>query len=358
MTAAGSGAGTTREFDVLANAIEDTQTLLGFACEHRREVSDALVSGLLSSIEKIQANRHDAAAQAAFWNHYRELSAKTAGVTAQSIRATRGLQNRRLLSARGGLTAATAIVFILIIALQILWGYGSSYRAGLDKQASARSELNLKLAAAHRQLEERSRTLELAQKANPAVSADELAMMKRNSEESKRALELASQEIFLNRDAHAAAVDLYRCWHSFGWMPCRKCPTDDAKLLTEVQLYKLRENGALLTDGLQRYGLVILMGLLGTLVLLLRQVEQQVQDTTYAGSPVASILIRCALGMVAGTFCTLFMPAEMTANLVKGLPAMGIAFVAGYSLELFFGLLDTVVKALSRTETKPKAPNT
>jgi AraC-like DNA-binding protein len=337
----------------LLQSLDDARTLLAFASSNSRTAPISDLVGFEATIEAAAANDATTISLEKFWVQYRALVSALSPVTAQSIRATRGLQSRLLYSARVWLAMACILVFLVIVAIQVVWGYGTTYRQNLDKHDSVAKELTLKQYAEKVKFEDRKSALDVF-KADKKMTPDELTKREQALEESKTAISIIQREYDANNVSIQASIDLYRSWYAFEWLPLSKKVDTIGTLpvpTSSVDVEKLKQNGTLLTEGLQRFGSSILMGLLGTLVFLLRDIESQVRLTIYRGAPAASMFIRCVLGMIGGMFGSLFMPAEVTSALVKGLPAMAFSFLVGYSVELFFGFLDKIVGAF-----KPTAP--
>jgi hypothetical protein len=340
----------------LEQSLDDARTLLTFASSNSLTAPISDLVGFDATIEAAAATDATSSAIEKFWVQYRTLVSALSPVTAQSIRATRGLQRMKLKSPRGWLAAACIFVFLIIVGTQVIWGYGTSYRQNLDKHTSTGKELLLKQFAEKIKFEDRKSALDIF-KNDPKSSREELTKREKALEESKVALSTIQSEYVVNNVSIQASIELYRSWYAFEWLPSlsfdwlcflqKKVTTVVAQPspMTGIDLEKLKENGTLLTEGIQRFGMSILMGLLGTLVFLLRDIEQQVRLTIYRGAPAASMLIRCVLGMIGGMFGSLFLPTEVTSAFVKGLPAMAFSFLVGYSVELFFGFLDKIVGA-------------
>jgi drug/metabolite transporter (DMT)-like permease len=96
---------------------------------------------------------------------------------------------------------------------------------------------------------------------------------------------------------------------------------------------------------LTAYVLPILYALLGALAYALRALAQEATARTYIQSSAAfaRIIIALIAGLVVGLFN----------NLTQGisLSPLGIAFLVGYGVELFFSLLDAFLETLKKVRT-------
>jgi hypothetical protein len=103
------------------------------------------------------------------------------------------------------------------------------------------------------------------------------------------------------------------------------------------------------------YLLTLAFGFLGACVRVLREIHNRLQDFTLAPSLFARYQARILLGMVAGPTIGLFFSQDghllslstsstNLPSLSTQLPAVAIAFVAGFSIEILFAILDRFIK--------------
>lgn len=345
-------------YDPLAEATKDARTLLHFACSDGTDKEWNTESTLEVAIEAATTAQAGSTEKAKFWEEYHALGKALAPVTAQSIRATRGLQNKSWDSPRGWLAALAAFVFLLIVVAQSVWGFGNTYRQQLDKNVTAEKTAAENHAKVSALLAERTGNMALLDASK--VDSAERQRRETQIQESKRAVTTADTELQAAQEARAISYLLYAGWYSrwTGWASSSKPDASDClkcTMATDRAVAELRARGELFLDGIQRYGLAVLMGLLGAIVSTLRDLESQVKAATFRGRVAVPALVRIVLGMIAGMFGVLFIPESVSQSLVNGLPGMALSFVAGYSVELFFSLLDRIVTGIrsNLTPTKP-----
>lgn len=105
---------------------------------------------------------------------------------------------------------------------------------------------------------------------------------------------------------------------------------------------------------LQSYLLPLIYGLLGALIFVLRTLLQQVRSLTYTASREIGYRLRLTLGCLAGMITGWFLKPEMGE---MALSPMALAFLAGYSIEVLFSLLDKLIDSLRRqTNSTPPTP--
>jgi len=115
----------------------------------------------------------------------------------------------------------------------------------------------------------------------------------------------------------------------------------------------------LLTDITVFYGAIsscilpVLYALLGTCAYLIRTFEDQMSNRTFTPSAAnsARFLIAGIGGLVIGLF------HDITITQQASLPPLGLAFLIGYAVDVFFTFLEGLIKVFSRTpQTVPLPP--
>ncbi len=99
-------------------------------------------------------------------------------------------------------------------------------------------------------------------------------------------------------------------------------------------------------DILSQYVLPLLYGLLGSLAYILRTLSREIQNVTFTRGSEIRYSLRWPLGMLGGVTVGLFFdPNDLTGFEV--ITPLGLAFLAGYGVELLFTGLDRMVSAFA-----------
>ncbi|WP_104398758.1 hypothetical protein [Vibrio penaeicida] len=96
---------------------------------------------------------------------------------------------------------------------------------------------------------------------------------------------------------------------------------------------------------LQNYVLPLTYGLLGAFIFVLRSLLQQVRNLTYTASREVGYRLRLTLGCLAGMITGWLLKPEMGD---MTLSPMALAFLAGYSIEVMFTLLDRLIDGIRK----------
>lgn len=113
---------------------------------------------------------------------------------------------------------------------------------------------------------------------------------------------------------------------------------------------------------MSNYILPILFGLVGTVAALVRGIQDKIKESILSPRDFALLLIRLPLGVMAGVCVGLFLSPATLATQTNGtigaftISASGIAFLAGYGAEGFFGALDRLIqRVFSFEKVQPPA---
>lgn len=98
---------------------------------------------------------------------------------------------------------------------------------------------------------------------------------------------------------------------------------------------------------LQSYILPLLYGLLGAFIFVLRSLLQQVHDLTYTPGREIGYRLRLTLGSLAGMITGWVLKPDAMAGAAE-LSPMAVAFLAGYSIEVLFAMLDKLIENIRR----------
>jgi hypothetical protein len=112
----------------------------------------------------------------------------------------------------------------------------------------------------------------------------------------------------------------------------------------DVEISLLNSKSTL--DILSQYVLPLLYGLLGSLAYILRTLSREIHNVTFTRGSEIRYSLRWPLGMLGGVTVGLFFdPANLTG--LAAITPLGLAFLAGYGVELLFTGLDRMVSAFT-----------
>jgi hypothetical protein len=96
----------------------------------------------------------------------------------------------------------------------------------------------------------------------------------------------------------------------------------------------------------------LLLGWLGAHAFILRQMVKEIGDQSFTKSSSLRHIVRVGLGALAGfASVSLLTPQAFSGDALKNIPAWGLAFIAGYGIELVFSFMDRIIGAFTAKPT-------
>lgn len=142
------------------------------------------------------------------------------------------------------------------------------------------------------------------------------------------------------------------------WFPAQLGVLDPNIAEDETRLQIART----ILESLSKYLLPLLYGLLGACVYVLRTLSQEIKNLVYTVESDIRFQLRIYLGALAGLAIGWFVTEQSAPGVLQSVTPIALAFVAGYSVELMFSVMDTIIDAFSKdkknTKAQPKAKTT
>lgn len=101
------------------------------------------------------------------------------------------------------------------------------------------------------------------------------------------------------------------------------------------------------SHALERYILPLLYGFLGACLFVLRTLATDIKALAYTPEQNTLYRLRVYMGMLAGLIIIWFLPVTEADPGLKSLTPFALAFLAGYSIDLLFALMDKLIAAFS-----------
>ena len=323
----------------LHESVEDAQLLLAYAAKNGIAVDQATINIVVTIGNKIGAGEVGDQDEAAFWPALETLAAKISPVTVLSLHATMDVRatkapgllgrlfGRRLsqwsVARRAVLWYTCLAIFSLglLLVVQIYWLFGLSITGDIEEDRAAYEKITTSMASA--KPEDQS---------------------KMDDQRSTLELEISSDYKLLERWSTPWEKICDSSKESCG------CSSRDAGAYQACMNISRETSAKVVLDILQRYFLPLLYGLLGASVYILRTLSSQIRARTYSEASNIDFRIRLYLGTLGGMVSAWFINPEVAGGLVKTLSPFAIAFLAGYSVELLFAVMDKIISAFSKQQ--------
>jgi len=346
-----------------AKYIQESQLLLAYAAQNGLEIDNQVVSNLVEAKTALEQNRWDIKTEIQFWMAFNIMAKLVAPVSVDSLKATHVMAElgvevhhnflrRFWLWLLGGreISAAqqtvntyqkgTLLVLGLLIVTQFYWLIGSNLVADITKTLPTRIE----------QLTQKKQ--QLLQNIVPEKRADDYDIFMLQTQIDESVYQLSANYQMLRA--------WNRVWQKLGFSVSMVEITDSDNSLeraTQQDTIHLQEARFGL-QALQLYLLPLLYGLLGATAYVLRALTTEIRSLTYEIESNIRYRLRIQLGALSGLAVGWFTDAQTASSLAFSsfsLSPLALAFLAGYSVELLFAIMDRLISAFSTSDINQPA---
>lgn len=357
---------------LLTASIDDAYVLLDFSCRQGNAPADQLSDTLINSRQKQESDTPlTANEEAAFWDAFAQITKLVSPVTVESIRFTSpphpsepafkkssfwsrvfkpvGPAERVL---RHYLTAA-AVTLLLLLALQVEWAIGSFIYNDAFRVHHNQIQGKRELIAAQQTNEN--------VKGTPAAPQAEFQLTQARDD---ALLDQSWNDVsyvrlwWWNREVAAYIPPFDLVISSKNGVMTDNLANDSGVTLDAYGRQRLEYTRTELTlQVMANYFLVTLFALMGALTQALRAISRQIQEVSLIANDLYRVRTRVILGVISGVcMAWLYIISTTTANAppdnrtpLDAISYLGaftpwaIAFISGYSVEIFFALLERVI---------------
>jgi hypothetical protein len=310
--------------------IDEAITLLEFASKKGLVVDEKTVNVIVGARYLIDSNAWAAENEIEFWSALNAIVKLVAPVNMDSInaRSTKKTDKKTLSdSAVNFYRWLTAVFLVFLLLIQIIWSFGNAIVTEINEIPKKIQDTNIEL---------RTKTNLLGDKAadDPEISEIEVRVT---------SLKDKMKSDFVILDKLGFLIPDY-------FMNVKTSKIDSkgksASASTEVsQQLILLQLVTFILNVFQTYLLPILYGTVGACTYILRSLINEIENVTYTQTSNTKYLLRFQLGAVAGLAIGWF--ASTTASAFASISQLALAFVAGYSVDLLFALMDKIISAFS-----------
>ncbi len=315
-----------------AQSIRDACQLLYFAAERGRSIAPEIRGPLLAACARLRAGGALASEdEGGFLDAYARLAALMNPVTAVTLRASdKRFGERRL--ARAQFVSLGACIFTLSVLL--LLATGESFRAGVVDIADAQRTLDQTQA----DLLAFGIRMDAKDPKQPPLAHEENATAQTTEDRQVT----ASDEKGASLKARWTALNA-KITKEYGFLYERLSYHDVAGTYHSLlEYFTIPDAVAFIGSILGGFLLPLLYGALGTSVYILRSMYAKMIERSFDPSDVGEFVVRVFLGTLCGvTVPWLFLNGGK--QLPGGLTPSLLAFLAGYSVELLFTLIDRLL---------------
>jgi hypothetical protein len=376
----GRSAGGGRQTDpIVRDLIPDARLLIAYSAERDIDVEVETVKTILDTERAVAERSLDADEEVAFWGAFRALAGSVRPATVASIQESRQqpesrpswLTKRTSRRYRWGILAGLTAMLLVHIFFVVVNGYVTELdriRNEFNRVSGEATPAMIALEAERIRQEEAaerqgSRDVEQPSTDEPQIPTDEVARYV----ELERQIEMYNLQKCGFQDQWDSNIQLLRPWVRLGegnfldWLVPSNYEATESR--APCQIRDLRQIGTVgdqLLIGSARsqittvaqFFLPLLYGWVGALAYILRTLASELRAATFSKTSSTEYTLRWPLGMLAGVAIGLLLQPQTLTGLAALTP-LGVAFIAGYSVELLFTFLDRLVRAFSEREPPP-----
>lgn len=352
----------------LSLALENAELILSHATENGLEIKQETIKILVDSKQHEKQNSWTPESEMQFWMAYRNLSKLIKPVSVGSLRAAQEkpphpkkadgwfsrvlrLKNKPSRAKRAvrrytifGLISMIAMLIIQIYSLKATTLLNSiqTGTARMTELESRVAELNLIPSENNKStLSEKQQILSKIGKITKEVNTSvELLKAWLNFSSSLGLTAKPKEDPKPKQETQQAPID---------FLEDATVMSDESQMEKNVQIIQEAKN---LTLILGLYILPLLYGLLGGFAFVLRNLAGEIKSLTYSKESDIKFALRIHLGALAGLAVGLFWGdlEKQQLGFIESLSPLAVAFIAGYSVEFVFKLIDRLIFSIEKRE--------
>ena len=136
------------------------------------------------------------------------------------------------------------------------------------------------------------------------------------------------------------------------WLPLSFASSNRQEMAQKQMRLQISQ---IMLEFVSKYLLPLLYGLLGACVYVLRSLSKEIKNLVYTVESDIRFQLRIYLGALAGLAIGWFITEQSAPGLLRSVTPIALAFIAGYSVELMFSAMDTIIDAFAKeAKGKPK----
>lgn len=345
----------------LEESIAAADMMIGYAARYGVNVPTDAIQIITKAKESCKKGLLKAEQEAKFYGAFNEISKAIAPVTPASLEAC--LDESAVAYKRWPWSTATLMshakvavrryhrrAFIALIALlitQVYWAIGATLISSIP-------ELNQK----EQTSQENSRT---APKPSPPANPDALSAGTDENAETEEN-ESGSSKGGKEEAREATVLWLLSLWSApWRWsepLLAKAIPSEDVISLKAKKTagWGLGISAQFVLNILQTYLLPLLYGWVGAMAYVMRSLITSVQNRTFRREHEVEYNLRTYLGLLSGLAIGWFIGSSVSQEGVTSLAPAAVSFLAGYSVEILFSIMDRLVAAFGSAAAPSPAP--
>lgn len=377
--------------------VQEARLLLTYAAQNGLDLEEQLVKEIVEAKSALETNRWNSDIEARFWLAFNKIAKLVAPVSVDSLKATHVLTEDQNFNRKGGFfneimirlfgkksrSAAqrsvityqrgTLSVLAVLMLAQFYWIIVSNLTTDISQTLPKkietleqdRNRLLLQVSP-EKIISKDKKQSEITAEAGvtpddtifPPKKTEEVALLPINQQ-----IQLIDKQIEEMKYRLEANYNLLTMWVSTFFINRSqenlKKQANSQKVENQRDILKntaALQEAKFILQGIQLYILPLLYGLLGAAAYVLRTLTTEIRNLTYEIESNIRYRLRIQLGAVSGLAIGWFSDAGLTFSAsTLSLSPLALAFLAGYSVEVLFSLMDRMIYTFSSDESSTKS---
>ncbi|MDM8562990.1 hypothetical protein QUF54_06520, partial [Candidatus Marithioploca araucensis] len=335
-----------------ADYIDEAQLLLAYVSQKGLKVDDKIMSIIIRSRHLLEEGKWNVKLEIEFWKAFNTIAGIVHPVSVASLKATypdskvktdnkkfhfqlfRSMAERTVFFYQIG----SLFFLFLLLATQTFWLMGSMRMSPVAELTERMKKLD--------------KEIELKYQAEGEVNTQELTALNAKMEDTLARISINYQ--LLNNWTWQSI------WQEFGFSSAKKPILDDtldnSSPNLPIGMEILLQEKQVVLQIIQTYILPLLYGLLGAYAYVLIQISKEIKNLTYVEESKVSHRLRLQLGALSGLAVGWFITPSSSSltdasSVLFELSPLTIAFLAGYSVDVLFALMDRLIYTFSASDT-------
>lgn len=347
--------------------VHEAQLLVAYAAKNGLEINEEMLNTIVCAKHWLQEDDWDAEKEARFWIAFNKLAQTVAPVSIASLRATHtnqlqteeeGKKSTKQRSIAEETVDAyknwSFLVLAVLLIVQAYWLVGSTITKNFVENVNSlelEKEKLRKVESDIRETEDSIDRLELKiDQSTELLQETELELRRLTAQlfDQRDVFDEANSRIDKFSKVMNSNKEMLDSWNTFWQMRVWFSESTPSESFLQAA-----DGANMVLQIIQLYILPLLYGLLGAFAYVLRSISIEIRNLTYEAESNISYRLRVQLGLLSGLAVGWFIDAsnpDIALNSsvsFTSLSPMALAFLAGYSVEVLFALMDRLILAFS-----------
>lgn len=354
-----------KRYEILDHSTEDVRLLLSYLTKDGKQLEDSLVKSLLNSLEAIRQRTISFEDEAVYWSSYSKLIDAAKPLYVDALRDTNLMRRHKSTSGtEEHIRALKWIGWVALISFIVLL-FLLAYISVSESTIKSSERLGQEYQSLKFGLTERTEIAETARELSQQIAAAQqlpTAASDDGGTNAEGSLPQTDQTNIEGRDARLSGLINDRRNQILGLTKSndqilwalqlfRTIPESEGGVGVTVVPYSL---GAVsiqksINNIVTGYFLPVFSALLGVCVFIMRAGSSKIENLSFKPHSTRIYFYRIVLGVIGGIVASWFVASDSSGVLATIAPA-ALAFLVGYSVEILFNILDSIVKSLGGGE--------